>query len=295
MNALKPMEIQNQSFLPQQIHQTSSLQINSANLNQNSSYHCQTQSQISNPILSKAFTQPMIKSSTAVSSQLQSLQPVTHVTIKPGPSQVIPSANITNVLPSQPAQQSLKILEEKSLPSLRITPAPRPMSTGKPTILESKQKTSRSSEIIWRIDQVTLPDGWKTRTLYWTDREKHFYLSPEGKIFSSRKSVLEFMQQCGTYSESDFEKVRKGMVRKKRKKMDNDQWVPVKKKQRKKLNKASATIATDLVTDKSSDESQDTPITSNNQSDTASEIANTPSDEQQASIKPCTVRIEKLE
>ena len=292
MNALNPMEIQNQSFLPQQIHQPS-LQMNSANLNQqNTALHCQTQSQISNPILSKAFTQPIIKSSTAVTSQLQSLHPVTQVTITPGPSQVLPSANITTVLPShQPAQQSLKILEEKSLPSLRITPAPRPMSTGKPTILESKQKTSRSSEIIWRIDQLTLPDGWKTRTLYWTDREKHFYLSPEGKIFSSRKSVLEFMQQCGTYSDNDFDKVRKGMVRKKRKKMDNDQWVPVKKKQRKKLNKASATIATDLVTDKSSDESQDTP--NNNQSE--AEIANTPSDEQQASIKPCTVRIEKLE
>ena len=292
MNALNPMEIQNQSFLPQQIHQPS-LQMNSANLNQqNTALHCQTQSQISNPILSKAFTQPIIKSSTAVTSQLQSLHPVTQVTITPGPSQVLPSANITTVLPShQPAQQSLKILEEKSLPSLRITPAPRPMSTGKPTILESKQKTSRSSEIIWRIDQLTLPDGWKTRTLYWTDREKHFYLSPEGKIFSSRKSVLEFMQQCGTYSDNDFDKVRKGMVRKKRKKMDNDQWVPVKKKQRKKLNKASATIATDLVTDKSSDESQGTP--NNNQSE--AEIANTPSDEQQASIKPCTVRIEKLE
>ena len=202
------------------------------------------------------------------------------------------SANALNIIPlnSQPQPSSLKILEEKSLPTLSISPVPKPITSGKPTILESKQKPEKTKpEIVWRVCLQTLPSGWKTRTLYWTDREKHFYLSPEGKIFSSRKSVMEFMQQCGTYTDNDFDKVRKGMNRKRKKKSDNDQWVPVKKKPRRKQNKSSATNL--VTTDKSSDDCPD----ESSINDIEVNSLDTPSDEQQASIKPCTVRIEKLE
>lgn len=162
------------------------------------------------------------------------------------------------------------------------------MTTGKPTILESKQKPARGNEIVWKVCLQSLPAGWKMRTLYWTNREKHFYLSPEGKIFPSRKAILEFMQSCGTYSEQDFEKVKKGINRKRRK--DNDQWVPLRKKQKKKSSKA--TIPEKDPNLVMSDETDDTLETAS--TNDVGEIEDDTSDQQPASIKPCTVRIENF-
>jgi len=274
------METQNQIILPIQNQEIG--QIQSPGFHSNS-----TNSQISSsPILSKAFTQPSFKIAVVQN------QPVINTPIKLQPSsssQISANPTIIN-LPSQTQQSSLKILEEKSLPTLSISPVPKPMTSGKPTILESKQKAEKSKpEIVWRVCLQTLPSGWKTRTLYWTNREKHFYLSPEGKIFSSRKSVMEFMQQCGTYTENDFDKVRKGMNRNRKKKSDNNQWVPNKKKPRKKQINSSAT---NLVTIDSDDRPDESSI---NENDIEIKSSDTPSDQQQASIKPCTVRIEKLE
>ena len=95
------------------------------------------------------------------------------------------------------------------------------------------------------------------------------------------------MQSCGTYSEQDYEKVKKGINRKRRK--DNDQWVPLRKKQKKKSSKARTEKDLNLVM---SDETDDTLETTSandvegNEDDT--------SDQQPASIKPCTVRIENF-
>ena len=96
------------------------------------------------------------------------------------------------------------------------------------------------------------------------------------------------MEQCGTYSEQDFEKVKKGINRKRRK--DNDQWVPLRKKQKKKSSKANIP-GKDLnlvMTDNTDDtfESSSTNDLEDNKDDT--------SDQQPASIKPCTVRIENF-
>ena len=274
------METKNQIILPIQKKEIGQIQSQGFHLNSSNS-------QVSSPILSKAFTQPNFKMAVVQN------QPVINNPIHLQPSTSSQkSANALNIIPlnSQPQPSSLKILEEKSLPTLSISPVPKPITSGKPTILESKQKPEKTKpEIVWRVCLQTLPTGWKTRTLYWTDREKHFYLSPEGKIFSSRKSVMEFMQQCGTYTDNDFDKVRKGMNRKRKKKSDNDQWVPVKKKPRRKQNKSSATNL--VTTDKSSDDCPD----ESSINDIEVNSLDTPSDEQQASIKPCTVRIEKLE
>ena len=236
---------------------------------------CQTDSSISHPILTKAFAQ-----ATKRPTVLSTTSPIT------ANNQVPTSIQIkTQSLP----QQSLKILEEKSVPSsLKITASSSSITAGKPTILESKQKPSRGNEIVWKVCLQSLPAGWKMRTLYWTNREKHFYLSPEGKIFSSRKAIVEFMEQCGTYSEQDFEKVKKGINRKRRK--DNDQWVPLRKKQKKKSSKANIP-GKDLnlvMTDNTDDtfESSSTNDLEDNEDDT--------SDQQPASIKPCTVRIENF-
>ena len=200
----------------------------------------------------------------------------------------VPTTSILNNTQSLP-QRSLKILEEKSVPSsLKITASSSSMTTGKPTILESKQKPARGNEIVWKVCLQSLPAGWKMRTLYWTNREKHFYLSPEGKIFPSRKAILEFMQSCGTYSEQDFEKVKKGINRKRRK--DNDQWVPLRKKQKKKSSKATIPGKDpNLVMSDETDDTLETASTNDvgeNEDDT--------SDQQPASIKPCTVRIENF-
>merc|ERR1712039_436950 len=136
----------------------------------------------------------------------------------------------------------------------------KPLSTGKPTILESKkeQKSTKGSEIVWKVCMQTLPSGWKTRTLYWTDREKHFYQDPEGKTFTSRKSVIAFMEACGTYSETDLNKVRKGMNKKRKRKMkNNDQWVPVRKKSKRKAAKASAAKKSNLVKEEEAEEEEE--------------------------------------
>lgn len=84
--------------------------------------------------------------------------------------------------------------------------------------------------------------GWKTRTHFWSDREKHVFLSPEGKIFTSRKSVLACMELAGIYSPEDFDKVRKALHRKRKRKM-NSQWVPLKRKSKIKKIKPLANLS----------------------------------------------------
>merc|ERR1719397_1348348 len=66
------------------------------------------------------------------------------------------------------------------------------------------------------------------RIVFWSDREKPLFLTPSGKTLTSRKAVVAAMQLIGTYSQEDFEKVKKGSH--KRKKKPNNQWVPTKKK-----------------------------------------------------------------
>merc|ERR1711879_294999 len=64
--------------------------------------------------------------------------------------------------------------------------------TGKPTILESKSVSAskgRSNEIVWKVCPSTLPAGWKTRTLYWTDRESISIFPPREK-FSHQENLL---------------------------------------------------------------------------------------------------------
>eukprot|EP00091_Calanus_sinicus_P017775 TRINITY_DN38551_c0_g1_i1.p1 TRINITY_DN38551_c0_g1~~TRINITY_DN38551_c0_g1_i1.p1 ORF type:complete len:122 (-),score=13.60 TRINITY_DN38551_c0_g1_i1:74-439(-) len=88
-----------------------------------------------------------------------------------------------------------------------------------------KPPKPRTSDVGWKTCNSTLPVGWKTRTHFWSDREKHVFLSPEGKIFTSRKSVLACMELAGIYSPEDFDKVRKALHRKEKKM--NSQWVPL--------------------------------------------------------------------
>lgn len=233
----------------------------------------QTQQSHSSPILSKAFTKP--------------------ITIKGTDGQASITTPSSSIIINQQSSDSsqIKILEEKTVPTLKISCTTRPVSIGKPTILETK-KPARGSEIVWRVCQQSLPAGWKTRTLYWTNREKHFFLSPEGKIFSSRKSVVEYMEQCGTYTEEDFEKVKKGINKKKKKKMDNDQWMPGKRKPRRRVGRPSGSNnSTSLVGDNNA-AAEDESSESHNDND--EDFHEDTSDESKASIRPVRVRIEKF-
>ena len=100
------------------------------------------------------------------------------------------------------------------------------------------------------------------------------------------------MEQCGTYSETDFDKVKKGMNRKRKRKMkNNDQWVPVRKKSKRKATRSTAATSSvkksNLVKEETEEE-----IVDEAKSEEAMEE---PSDSKLASIKSCTVRIEKLD
>jgi len=204
------------------------------------------------------------------------------------------------------------------LPQARVTQA------GRPTILQAKQdkkspNTSkpRTSDVGWKTCNSTLPAGWKTRTHFWSDREKHVFLSPEGKNFTSRKSVLAYMELAGKYSPEDFEKVRKTLHRKRKL---NNQWVPSKRKTKKistfanksfnkienhntELVKARQDAALEPVEDllKSDDENDETTVKVNNLSENSdsNDTESENSTEARAgilnSIKPCVVNLERLQ
>lgn len=140
-------------------------------------------------------------------------------------------------------------------PAAAGSPSSQAFLPGRPVVLEAKQeaktKTNNSavkkeddnkarpkkksrmkpSEITWKTC-LSLPDGWKTRIVFWSDREKPLFLTPTGKTLTSRKAVLAAMEVIGGYSQEDFEKVKKGSH--KRKKKPNNQWVQTKKKGKRK-------------------------------------------------------------
>jgi hypothetical protein len=66
------------------------------------------------------------------------------------------------------------------------------------------------------------------RTHFWWDREKHSFMSPDGRIFGSRKAILKEMEKDGKYTMEDFLKVKKGLKRKGKRKPANS-WLPGKR------------------------------------------------------------------
>ena len=98
------------------------------------------------------------------------------------------------------------------------------------------------------------------------------------------------MEASGTYSETDLNKVRKGMNRKRKRKMRNsDQWVPVRKKSKRKAGKAAK--KNNLVKEEAEVEEEIVSVAE------PEEAMEEPSDSKLASIKSvksCTVRIEKI-
>ena len=64
----------------------------------------------------------------------------------------------------------------------------------------------------WKDDDPTVPAGWKVAWTTTSDnRAKIAFMSPDKKIFHSRKSALHHMLSEGTYAQSDIEKMTKGL------------------------------------------------------------------------------------
>ncbi len=87
------------------------------------------------------------------------------------------------------------------------------ITTAKPdssvtVIKERSDKLKRE----WKDDDPTVPVDWKVAWTTTSDnRAKIAFMSPDKKIFHSRKSALQHMLAAGTYSQLDIEKMTKGL------------------------------------------------------------------------------------
>jgi len=64
----------------------------------------------------------------------------------------------------------------------------------------------------WKEDDPTVPAGWKVAWTTTSDnRSKIAFMSPDKKIFHSRKSALQHMMTEGTYDPADIVKMTKGL------------------------------------------------------------------------------------
>lgn len=125
------------------------------------------------------------------------------------PKNAIKTTEFPNLLQELENQQN----KNKLLPSLRPY-----HETIISKLKEERLPKLKSTEVGWKTGNSTLPPGWKIRTHFWWDREKQTFMAPDGRIFGSRKAVLKQMEAEGSYDLADFEKVRRGLKRKGRKK-----------------------------------------------------------------------------
>ena len=85
---------------------------------------------------------------------------------------------------------------------------PKPDSSSVAVIKERSDKLKRE----WKEDDPTVPAGWKVAWTTTSDnRAKIAFMSPDKKIFHSRKSALQHMLAAGTYEQQDIEKMTKGL------------------------------------------------------------------------------------
>ena len=81
----------------------------------------------------------------------------------------------------------------------------------KPVVTPSRPRLADQEG--WTEDDPTLPAGWKIRSRPRATQAGQLFflfLSPDSKVFHSRKKVVEHMEKLGGYSQFDFDKVREG-------------------------------------------------------------------------------------
>lgn len=87
------------------------------------------------------------------------------------------------------------------------TPPPPPAPAA-PVVKERSDKLKRE----WKDDDPTVPAGWKVAWTTTSDnRAKIAFMSPDKKIFHSRKSALHHMLSEGCYAQADIERMTKGL------------------------------------------------------------------------------------
>ena len=75
------------------------------------------------------------------------------------------------------------------------------------------EKFFEKSAASWNYDD-SLPKGWKLSEIsYPFDASKKWYkyMSPEGKVFSSRAQAIKLMTSQGSFKSEDIEKLRSGL------------------------------------------------------------------------------------
>ena len=86
------------------------------------------------------------------------------------------------------------------------------ITTPKPDTVSAPRERADKLKREWKDDPKTVPDGWKVAWTTTSDnRSKIAFMSPDKKIFHSRKAALQHMMQAGTYPPEDILKMTKGL------------------------------------------------------------------------------------
>ena len=86
------------------------------------------------------------------------------------------------------------------------------ITTPRPDITIAPKERSDKLKREWKDDDQTVPNGWKVAWTTTSDnRSKIAFMSPDKKIFHSRKAALQHMMQAGTYDPDDIVKMTKGL------------------------------------------------------------------------------------
>ena len=86
------------------------------------------------------------------------------------------------------------------------------ITTPKPETVATPRERADKLKREWKDDDQTVPLGWKVAWTTTSDnRSKIAFMSPDKKIFHSRKAALQHMMQAGTYSPEDIVKMTKGL------------------------------------------------------------------------------------
>merc|ERR550532_399195 len=67
----------------------------------------------------------------------------------------------------------------------------------------------------WKAGNSSLPPGWKIKRHEYANQTVYFYMSPKGDIIKSRRAVIEYMFDDGSYAEKDFYTVISGAKQRK--------------------------------------------------------------------------------
>merc|ERR1719187_2691284 len=80
----------------------------------------------------------------------------------------------------------------------------------------TRQDLSPCNPLIgWKAGNSTLPSGWKIKRHEYANQTVYFYMSPKGEIIKSRRAVMDYMFEDGSYSEKDFLTVISGAKQRK--------------------------------------------------------------------------------